>query len=110
MTEGSTPAWAHEIIRAMGVVSLWRASAKDMSTTAAAPSLIPEAFPAVTVPVPSWRKHGLSLVSASNVVPCLGNWSSVMSVVAERLQKKHQKWRKTVHKIFISYLFSTKGT
>ena len=42
--------------------------------TAAAPSFIPEAFPAVTVP--SFLNAGLSLESDSSFVPCLG-YSSV---------------------------------
>lgn len=39
---------------------------------------IPEAFPAVTVPVPSFRKQGLSLVKLSTVVSGLGNSSLSM--------------------------------
>ena len=41
---------------------------------------IPEAFPAVTVPVPSFTKAGLSFDKASNVVPWRGN-SSVSTVM-----------------------------
>lgn len=36
---------------------------------------LPEAFPAVTVPVPSLTKAGLSFCSASIEHPCLGNSS-----------------------------------
>ena len=46
----------------------------DIMITAAAPSLMPEALPAVTVPFLS--KAGLKPESASSVLPCLG-YSSV---------------------------------
>jgi hypothetical protein len=46
-----------------------------ISTTAPAPSLMPEALPAVTVP--SLAKAGLSLVMASRVAPWRGYSSSV---------------------------------
>ena len=67
MSAGSTPAVAHETIRASGVTPRLAASAAVISTTAAAPSLMPDALPAVTVP--SFSKAGLSLATASSVVP-----------------------------------------
>ena len=46
MIAGSTPACAQETIRAMGFLPRLAASLAFISTTAAAPSLIPEALPA----------------------------------------------------------------
>ncbi len=43
-----------------------RADSRVVSTSAAAPSLMPEALPAVTIPV--GRNEGLSLASASTVL------------------------------------------
>ena len=54
----------------------------DIIITAAAPSLSPEALPAVTVP--SLLKAGLSSPSASTVVPGRMNSSESNSVVALR--------------------------
>ncbi len=50
ITEGSTPHDAQDLISAKGFIPLFSASFFDIRTTAAAPSLIPEALPAVTVP------------------------------------------------------------
>jgi hypothetical protein len=50
MIEGSTPAWANETMTAIGVSPFDWATFASAKTKAAAPSLIPEAFPAVTVP------------------------------------------------------------
>ena len=66
---------AVQTILANGVRFLLEASSVDITSTAAAPSLIPEAFPAVTVPVPSLTKAGLSLARVSAVVSGLGNSS-----------------------------------
>lgn len=79
ITDGSIPAWAQDTIRAKGVEQS-RVDRADLATrtTAAAPSLRPDALPAVTVPVPSLIKAGLSLASVSEVVPCLGNSSAVI--------------------------------
>src|ERR1051326_4861786 len=74
MMAGSTPACAQETIRASTLRPSLAAWLAFMSTTAAAPSLIPEAFPAVTVP--SLSKAGLSLETASNVVPWRGDFSA----------------------------------
>src|SRR5215218_3889896 len=67
MMAGSTPAVAHEAMRASGVRPRFCASDARMTTKAAAPSLMPEALPAVTVP--SFEKAGLSLATDSSVVP-----------------------------------------
>jgi hypothetical protein len=67
MMAGSTPAVAQEAMRASGVRPRLSASAAVMSTTAAAPSLMPDALPAVTVP--SFEKAGRSFDTASIVVP-----------------------------------------
>jgi hypothetical protein len=47
---GSTPASAIATIRAIALIPFLAAILLDIRTTAAAPSFIPEAFPAVTVP------------------------------------------------------------
>src|SRR5262249_18071303 len=67
MILGSTPAWAHDTMRASGVLPSLAASLAFISTTAAAPSLMPDALPAVTVP--SLSKAGRNLLIASSVVP-----------------------------------------
>ncbi len=69
ITAGSTPAVAQEAIRTSGVRPRFLASAALITTKAAAPSLIPEAFAAVTVP--SLAKAGRSLATLSRVTPCL---------------------------------------
>src|SRR6201991_3195968 len=48
MIDGSTPACPHETIRASGVLPSLAACLALISTRAAAPSLIPDALPAVT--------------------------------------------------------------
>src|SRR3954447_13086385 len=70
MIAGSTPAGAQDTIRASGVLPRLAASLAVISTTAAAPSLIPDALAAVTVP--SLLNAGRSLPIPSSVVPCLG--------------------------------------
>lgn len=50
MILGSTPVCAQATIFAMGLMDLFLTSSPDINNTAAAASLIPEAFPAVTVP------------------------------------------------------------
>ena len=49
MILGSTPACPHDTMRASGFLPSWAASLAVISTTAAAPSLMPEALPAVTL-------------------------------------------------------------
>ena len=56
--EGSTPALAHEAILAIGSIFFFLTSSLLITVNAAAPSLIPLAFAAVTVP--SFAKAGLS--------------------------------------------------
>ncbi len=63
MVRGSTPAAAEATIRAQGFNPRAAAASSLIKTSAAAPSLIPEALPAVTVPLD--RKAGLSFASAS---------------------------------------------
>ena len=66
MTRGATPATALPITRALGF-SPWRLTPAALaSSNAQAPSLMPEAFPAVTVP-PARNGVG-SLASASRLV------------------------------------------
>jgi hypothetical protein len=50
MIDGSTPAVAHDTMRASGVSAALLGFVGLISTSAAAPSLMPEALPAVTVP------------------------------------------------------------
>ena len=62
ISDGSTPAVAQEAMRASGVRPRFLASSALITTSAAAPSLRPEAFAAVTVP--SLAKAGRSLRDA----------------------------------------------
>src|SRR5262245_7219264 len=64
---GSTPADAKALMRARGLSPSSFAFREDAITRAAAPSLIPEALPAVTVPALS--NAGLSAFIASSVAP-----------------------------------------
>ncbi|MDR9114101.1 hypothetical protein FEP49_06045 [Burkholderia multivorans] len=67
ITLGSTPAFAYALIRASGVrPSAW-AFCADITSTAAAPSLMPDALAAVTVP--SFANAGFSPASDSAVTP-----------------------------------------
>ena len=70
MIAGSTPATAVEMTRASGLRPSSRARDASTSSTADAPSLIPELLPAVTVP-PS-RNAGRSFASASADVSARG--------------------------------------
>src|SRR5579864_7754113 len=63
ITFGSTPACAHDLIVAKGLRPRFFASLALIRTSAAAPSLIPDAFAAVTVP--SFWKAGLSAAIAN---------------------------------------------
>ena len=63
ITLGSTPAWAQLAMRASGVRPRADASLALISTSAAAPSLMPEALPAVTLP--SLLKAGRRPATAS---------------------------------------------
>ncbi|MNT03981.1 hypothetical protein D3C72_1385430 [compost metagenome] len=67
MIDGSTPAVAQEAMRARGSRPRALASSADISTRAAAPSLMPEALAAVTEP--SLTKAGFSFSIASMVAP-----------------------------------------
>ena len=67
---GSTPAEAKLLMRAIGFRPSSLAFFALVTSTMAAPSLMPEALPAVTVP--SLAKAGRSLASASSVVPWRG--------------------------------------
>ena len=67
MIFGSTPAWPHDTMRPSTFLPSLAACLAVISTTAAAPSLMPDALPAVTVP--SFSKAGLSLAIASMVAP-----------------------------------------
>src|SRR4051812_37146807 len=74
MILGSTPAWPHDTMRPRIVLPSLAACLAVISTTAAAPSLMPEALPAVTVP--SFSNAGFSLAIASTVAPWRGYSSS----------------------------------
>ncbi|MNF14169.1 hypothetical protein D3C80_2162780 [compost metagenome] len=67
MIDGSTPAVAQEAMRASGSRPRALASSADISTRAAAPSLMPEALAAVTEP--SLTKAGFNFSIASMVAP-----------------------------------------
>src|SRR5258708_36219769 len=70
MIEGSTPACAHDTMRASGFLPSAAACLALISTTAAAPSLMPDAFAAVTVP--SFERAGRSLAIDSPLTPAFG--------------------------------------
>ena len=53
INSGSTPVHAEDTILPSGVNPLFRAFSSVIMTTAAAPSLMEEELPAVTLPVPS---------------------------------------------------------
>lgn len=80
ITEGSTPAWAHDTTFAIGLLAPPSTHPWLPRITTAAPSLMPEALPAVTVPVPSLMNAGRSLARVLGVVPARGN-SSLSTVV-----------------------------
>ena len=75
MIAGSTPATAVDTTRASGLSPSSRARPASTTSVAAAPSLMPEELPAVTLP-PS-RKAGRSLPSASSEVSARGCSSRV---------------------------------
>ena len=82
MTSGSTPATPHARIRPRGGSGNSFATRPVATTTAAAPSLIPLALPAVTVP--SSAKAPGSAVSFSTVVSGLMCSSWLTTVVRPR--------------------------
>ena len=79
ITAGSTPVVAQDTTLASGFRPRFSASSAVISTTAAAPSLMPDALPAVTEP--SLEKAGFSLAMASTVAPWRGysSWSTTTS-------------------------------
>ena len=78
------PACAQETILQNGLSSANRLASTNLQiTTAAAPSLIPDAFPAVTVPVPSLINAVRNLDKVSIDVLGVGNSSVVIVVVSE---------------------------
>lgn len=83
ITEGSTPALPLAAIVASGVKPNSSAFSLDMMTNAAAPSLMPDAFPAVTLP--SFLNAGRSLPSFSAVVPAF-TYSSVSKIIGSPLR------------------------
>ena len=78
MYAGSTPATAEAMTRAIGRRPSSSAVSAEASSTAAAPSLMPEELPAVTVP--SVRNTGRSWASFSGVVSGRGCSSRSMTV------------------------------
>ncbi len=67
ITRGSTPAVAEPTTRAMGVNPNFAAAASEATNNAHAPSLMPEAFPAVTVPFSTKRRGQLRELFKSSV-------------------------------------------
>src|SRR2546426_6732057 len=89
---GSTPAEAKALMRAMGFSPSSFAFFDEARTTAAAPSLMPEALPAVTLPFLS--KAGLRPFSASSVdrkSTRLNSSHLVISYAVFCLKKKKKK-------------------
>ena len=74
MIDGSRPAEEYALILTSGFRPSSFAFDADIMMTAAAPSLSPDALPAVTVP--SFANAGRRLDSDSTVVPCFGNSSA----------------------------------
>ena len=90
MMRGATPAVAPPRMRAIGVRPYFLAAASEAMISAAAPSLTPDALPAVTVP-PSRNGVG-SLASASTVVPARGCSSLATTTgVALALRDRHRR-------------------
>ena len=83
MIDGSTPDDAKALILASGLSPSCDARSALITSTAAAPSLMPEALPAVTDP--SLLKAGRSAASASTVAPFLMN-SSAANATASPLR------------------------
>src|SRR5512132_549348 len=83
MTAGSTPAHDIPASRASGRRPSAAARDSDISTRAAAPSVIPEELPAVALPFS--RKTGGNAASRSSVVSGRGCSSSLTVMVPERL-------------------------
>lgn len=73
MMLGSTPDVPFATISTSGVTPSSCAFVADMMTSAAAPSLMPDALPAVTVP--SFLNAGRKRLSVSTDVPARGNSS-----------------------------------
>src|SRR6516225_6392963 len=78
---GSTPLTAWPTTRAMGSVFNSLALSAEVTISAAAPSLVPGALPAVTVP--PGLKAGLSLAKASRVVSARGDSSAWNNLLAK---------------------------
>ena len=89
MIFGSTPACAQETMRASGVLPSLAASLAFISTTAAAPSLMPEALPAVTVP--SLSKAGRNLPIAFQRGAMLGIFVGIDHDVALAALDGHRR-------------------
>ena len=99
------PACAQETILQNGLSSANRLASTNLQiTTAAAPSLIPDAFPAVTVPVPSLINAVRNLDKVSIDVLGVGNSSVVIVVVSElamlNLYNTAQVFLRSFHKMF----------
>ena len=82
MTAGSTPATPLVRQRSLGVRPSSAALRSDMRTTAAAPSLILDALPAVTVP--SFLNTGRRVESLSRLVSALGPSSALTTTGSPR--------------------------
>jgi hypothetical protein len=74
-------------MRAMGWMPRRPASSSDISSTPAAPSLRPEALPAVTLP--SLAKAGRSFATVSSVAPwrMYSSWSTTVSPLRPLMEK-----------------------
>eukprot|EP01137_Pigoraptor_chileana_P026917 Opistho-2@8884 len=96
MMDGSTPACAHATMHPSEARPRRAASSADMSTTAAAPSLIPLALPGVTVPLPSVMKQGRSFCIVWTVLPLRG-YSSVSTVTLPATDRTYPTQRDEKH-------------
>ena len=79
MSDGCRPTEAQEIIFANGLIDLFFASSNVINNNAAAPSFIPEEFPAVTVPFS--LKTVFNFCKSDNLILTLG-CSSILKIVS----------------------------
>ena len=79
MMSGSTPQTPPETMRAIGVSPAFLAASADATTTAAAPSLMPDALPAVTVPFFSNRATSFCKISSVVSARMCSSLSTVIS-------------------------------
>src|SRR3546814_1058976 len=92
MMLGSTPAWPHPMMRPMGLNPFSSTAFCEARTTAAAPSLMPDALPAVTDPRSEEHTSELqSLMRLSYAVFCLKKTNHKANLQHELVNTQHKK-------------------